>query len=186
MSQWHSVHNEFHEDQSGFQPGPPPIEAPSISITFENSNAPRNFVSYYKVTNKPAWKRQSKDNNTAPGRTKLYKPSTGLANKENTQLLLTHELNLQFDRILRKKIYRNAHGILAPKRRGGNGHQIWKAADNMRKKQLRTADKGDPPVWGFGDDLKTAQTSNKNNVTDCLVLVTSILMSYTPRQVMLR
>jgi hypothetical protein len=54
-------------------------------------------------------------------------------------LLLTHELNVWFDRILdlkilRKKIYRNAHGILALTRHGGNGVQMWKAADNMRKK----------------------------------------------------
>jgi hypothetical protein len=46
---------------------------------------------------------------------------------------------------------------------------MWKAGDNMRKKQPRTADKGDPPFWGFGDGLKTAQTSNKNHVTHCLM-----------------
>jgi len=88
-------------------------------------------------------------------------------------------------KILGKKIYRNAHGILAPPRHGGNGVQMWKAAGNMRKKQPRTADKGDPPVWGFGDGRKTNQTSNKNHVTHCLVLVTRSLMSYTPHQVLL-
>jgi len=55
---------------------------------------------------------------------------------------------------------------------------MWKAADNMRKKQTRTADKGDPPVWGFGDGLKTTQMSNKNHVTHCLVLVTRSLIGF--------
>jgi len=87
---------------------------------------------------------------------------------------------------LGKKVYRNAHGILAPTRHRENGNQMWEAADNMRKKQTRTADKGDPPVWGFGEGLKTAQTSNKNQVTHCRLPVTWSLMSYTPRQVWLR
>jgi hypothetical protein len=40
---------------------------------------------------------------------------------------------------------------------GGNGFQIWRVAANILNKQLRTADKGDPPVSGLGMEL----TSNK-------------------------
>jgi hypothetical protein len=68
-------------------------------------------------------------------------------------------------KILGKKVYRNANGILAPPRRGEKGNQMWKAADNMKKRQTRRADKGVPPVWRFGEGFKTAQTSNKNHVT---------------------
>jgi hypothetical protein len=85
----------------------------------------------------------------------------------------------------RKKIYRNEHGILAPPLHRENGLQMWKAADNTRKKQHRTADKGDPPISGLGGSIKIASTHNKNNVTRCLLLVTISLMSYIPQQVLL-
>jgi hypothetical protein len=64
---------------------------------------------------------------------------------------LTEFSNLRF---LEKKMFRNLDLILAVPRRGENSLQMWKAADNMRKSQPRTIDKGDPPVWGCDDGLK--------------------------------
>jgi hypothetical protein len=37
----------------------------------------------------------------------------------------------------------------------GEGLQIWRVAANILNKQLRTADRGDPPTWGLGRGITT-------------------------------
>jgi hypothetical protein len=36
-----------------------------------------------------------------------------------------------------------------------NGLQLWRVAANTLSEQSRTADKGGPPAWGFGEVLTT-------------------------------
>jgi hypothetical protein len=38
---------------------------------------------------------------------------------------------------------------------GGEGLQIWKISANILNKQLWTAERGDPPAWGLGVELRS-------------------------------
>jgi hypothetical protein len=42
-----------------------------------------------------------------------------------------------------------------------DGLQIWRIAANALNKQSRTADRGWPPVWGLGRELKTITLKNQ-------------------------